>query len=80
MTYELVFEGGTPLTYQRKHRTYESAEVEAYRVLNDMDEAGGKSASQTLEALYRSGAQYDRAAHPAIIYGPDCGKHGVTIR
>ena len=21
----------------------------------------------------------DRAAHPAIIYGPDCGRHGMTI-
>lgn len=22
----------------------------------------------------------DRAAHPAIIYGPGCGRDGVTIR
>lgn len=63
--FELAFWGGTKFRYRRLHTTYESAEDAAYRVLEAMGASGDPSEQ--------------RAAHPAIIYGPDCGPHGVTI-
>jgi hypothetical protein len=57
--YELVFWGGSPISYVRNHASYETAQAEARRVLEELD--------------------IERNAHPAIIYGPDCGAHGTTI-
>ena len=64
--FELVFVCGTRRRYRRFHPTFEAARETAGRVLADMS---------------MSGAPMDehRAAHPAIIYGPDCGRDGVTI-
>jgi hypothetical protein len=70
--YELTFFGGSPIDYIRHHNAYEVAEIEAYRVLYWMTIEGHPSDMQD--------SRLDRNAHPAIIYGPDCGTHGRTIR
>lgn len=64
--YELTFFGGTRRRYRRMHSTFDSARDTALRILSDMDMSGDPADEQ-------------RAAHPAIIYGPDCGRDGVTI-
>lgn len=66
--FELNFVGGLPAghrRYRRRHAEFETAEAEARRVLNDLDMAGDPAVS--------------RAAHPAIIAGPGCGRDGVTV-
>jgi hypothetical protein len=63
--FELVFVGGTRQRYRRWHPSYDAAEQAAQRVLAKMDD-GDPAGEQ-------------RAAHPAIIYGPDCGQDGKTI-
>jgi hypothetical protein len=72
MQYELVFEGGAPIPHVRDHETYAAAEAEAHRVLEWMTLEGHPSDM--------TDSRLDRSAHPAIIYGADCGAHGVTIR
>jgi len=64
--YELVFVGGTRRRYRRWHATMDSARQTATRVLQDM-------------SLSSDPVDEPRAAHPAIIYGPDCGRDGITI-
>jgi hypothetical protein len=64
--YELVFVGGTRRRYRRYHSTYDSARETAGRVLEEMSMSGDPRDEQ-------------RAAHSAIIYGPDCGRDGTTV-
>jgi hypothetical protein len=64
--FELVFVGGTKRRYRKMHSTFESAKETAERVLTDMSMSGDQTDEQ-------------RAAHPAIIYGPGCGRDGTTI-
>jgi hypothetical protein len=80
--FELVFVGGSPIQYRRRHQSIDSAETEAARVLAWMTahEEAPIGASQALNAFYRPSTRADRAAHPAVIYGPDCGAAGRTIR
>lgn len=65
--FELVFWGGTRRRYRRWHGTIEAARETALRVLSEMDKPGGYPPEP-------------RAAHPAIIYGPGCGRDGVSVR
>jgi len=65
--YELSIVGDTPIAWRRWHASYEAAEAEARRVHARMDDSG----------LPEIG--YARAAHPAIIYGPDLARDGVTL-
>jgi hypothetical protein len=63
--FELTFVGGIRCRYRRFHATFDQARETAGRILTSMD-LSGNPAEQ-------------RAAHPAIIYGPFCGRDGVTI-
>jgi hypothetical protein len=64
--FELTFWGDVRRRYRRWHATYEAAVDEAGRVHEQMDEAADPLDEQ-------------RAAHPAVIYGPGCGRDGRTV-
>jgi hypothetical protein len=64
--FELTFVGGIRRRYRRWHPTFEAAQETAQRILFEMSLSGDPTGDQ-------------RAAHPAVIYGPDCGRDGVTI-
>jgi hypothetical protein len=48
-----------------------------YRKHHTTFEAAKATAHRVFAAMPDIGEQ--RAAHPAIIYGPDCGRDGVTV-
>lgn len=64
--FELVFVGGISRRYRRWHKSFEAAQALAIEILYNMGLNGDPAADQ-------------RAAHPAIIYGPGCGRDGVTV-
>jgi hypothetical protein len=69
--FELAFEGGVPFRYRRFHFTFAAAESTAFAVLYKLTMSEAKRPNDT---------RYSRDAHPAVIYGPSCGRHGTTIR
>jgi hypothetical protein len=65
--FELSIVGDTSIAWRRWHLTFEAAQREAERVHKRMDASGLPDIG------------YQRNAHPAVVYGPGCGKDGVTI-
>lgn len=66
--FELVIVGDLPAGYRRYrrwHHTFDGAKEAASELLHRLDTSGDPAIS--------------RAAHPAIVYGPGCGRDGITV-